>query len=89
MDEFFRTEVIHQGFNKTVVTLIPKGENVKSIRDFRPIAGCVVFLKIISKVLTTRLKNILPSVISQNQGALIVGQNIHNHIHLAYELLKV
>ncbi|XP_058784180.1 uncharacterized protein LOC131658948 [Vicia villosa] len=86
--EFFRTGVIDGRFNKTVVTLIPKGDNATSIRDYRPIAGCTTFLKIISKILTARLRKVLPSVINVNQAAFVVGQDIHNHIHLAYELLK-
>lgn len=88
VDEFFKTGMILKGFNQTVVTLIPKGEHAKNIRDFRPIAGCTVFLKIISKVLTNRMRSIMPDVISKNQAAFVVGQDIHNHIHLAYELLK-
>ncbi|XP_058760304.1 uncharacterized protein LOC131633624 [Vicia villosa] len=88
VNEFFRTGVIRKNFNKIVVTLIPKGDHAKSINDFRHIAGCTIFLKIISKILTARMRFVLPSVINKNQAAFVAGQDIHNHIHLAYELLK-
>ncbi|XP_058749651.1 uncharacterized protein LOC131622632 [Vicia villosa] len=38
--------------------------------------------------MTQRMGRVLPSIISKNQAAFVPGQNIHNHILLAYELLK-
>ncbi|XP_058777040.1 uncharacterized protein LOC131651391 [Vicia villosa] len=88
VNEFFSTGMMHKQFNKTVVTLIPKGDSAKSIRDFRPIAGCTIFLKIVSKVITARMRSVMPEIINKNQAAFVAGQDIHNHIHLAYELIK-
>jgi hypothetical protein len=86
--EFFEQMMLFTPFNQTVVTLVPKYEGAKSVKDFRPIAGCSTFYKILSKVLTARLGKVLPSVISLSQAAFVPGQIIHNHIMLAYELLK-
>lgn len=86
--EFFDRGYIYKPFNTTVVTLIPKHEGAKGVKDYRPIAGCTTFYKIISKILTARLGKVLQDVISLNQAAFIPGQNIHNHIMLAYELVK-
>ncbi|XP_058726565.1 uncharacterized protein LOC131597923 [Vicia villosa] len=38
--------------------------------------------------MTKRLGTVLPSIVSLNQSAFIPGQVIHNHIMMAYELLK-
>ncbi|KAK2434278.1 hypothetical protein QL285_019443 [Trifolium repens] len=62
--EFFEQMMLFTPFNQTVVTLVPKYEGAKSVKDFRPIAGCSTFYKILSKVLTARLGKVLPSVIS-------------------------
>lgn len=86
--EFFENDRLFLPFNRTLVTLIPKSEDAKSVRDYRPIAGCSTFYKIISKILTARLGSMMPSVISKAQAAFVPGQNIHNHILLAYELIK-
>lgn len=86
--EFFDHNRLYKPFNKTVVTLIPKNDDAKCVKDYRPIAGCTTFYKIISKILTARLGGVLQDVISRNQSAFVLGQNIHNHIMLAYELIR-
>jgi hypothetical protein len=86
--EFFNKNVLYRAFNETVVTLIPKHPATKTVKEFRPIAGCSTFYKIISKILTDRLGRVLSSIISPSQAAFVPGQKIHNHILLAFELLK-
>lgn len=53
--EFFNNERLYKAFNNTLVTLIPNSVEAKNIREYRPIAGCTTFYKIISKILTVRL----------------------------------
>lgn len=85
---FFENERLYKAFNITMVTLIPKSDEATSIKDFRPIARCTILYKIISKVLTARLGKVLGNIISPCQVAFIHGQQIYNHILLAYELMK-
>ncbi|CAK8543759.1 unnamed protein product [Lathyrus sativus] len=86
--EYFETGKLYKAFNVTVVSLIPKDHDACEIKDYRPIAVYTIFYKIISKILTDRLGTVIPSVVNHNQAAFIPGQNIHNHIMLATELLK-
>lgn len=44
---------------ETNMVLIPKKDNLESMRDLRPISLCNVLYKIISKVLSNRLKPLL------------------------------
>lgn len=46
-----------------MVVLIPKVHNPENLQDLRPISLCNVVYKIISKLLTSRLKIILPEII--------------------------
>ncbi|XP_058761495.1 uncharacterized protein LOC131634890 [Vicia villosa] len=85
---FFTRGKLFRAFNSTVVTLIPKHDQANEVRDFRPIAGCTTVYKIISKVLTNRLGSMLHEVIHHSQAAFLKGQLIHNHILLAFELMK-
>ncbi|CAK8564653.1 unnamed protein product [Lathyrus sativus] len=86
--DFFRHERLFKAFNSTVVTLILKHCDAQSIKDYRPIAGCTTVYKIISKILTTRLGKVIGDVVHHSQAAFVPGQQIHNHILLAYELIK-
>ncbi|CAK8579589.1 unnamed protein product [Lathyrus sativus] len=86
--EYFETGKIYKAFNNVVVSLTPKGQSASEIQDYRPITICTTFYKIISKILTNRLGAVIPSVVNHNQAAFVPGQNIHQHIMLATELLK-
>lgn len=85
--EYFDTGMVYKYFNYTVVILILKHDAVKKIKDFRPVVGCIIVLKIISEILTNRLRKVLPRIISPFQETFVSTQHIHNHIILAYELL--
>jgi len=50
--------VMPEGWNDTVVVLIPKVRNPERLKDLRPISLCNVVYKIASKVLSNRLKKI-------------------------------
>eukprot|EP00253_Pinus_taeda_P011568 PITA_11568 len=53
------------------MALIPKKPNPLSFDQFKPISLCNSSYKIITKILTNRLKKILPSLISENQGGFV------------------
>ena len=61
----------------------PKPERLS---DLRPISLCSVIYKIITKILTNRLKFVLTAVISESQSAFVPGRLITNNIMLSYEV---
>ena len=84
---FFVSGHLPSSLNTTHVRLIPKTTGAKGVADYRPIALCNVFYKIISKLLSIRLKAVLPCIISENQSAFIPGRAISDNLLITHETL--
>lgn len=82
-----RLGTILKSLNSTFLALIPKTEEAKTPDKFRPIALCNVIYKIISKVIASRLKTILPGIISEEQSGYVEGRQIFDNILLAQEMI--
>lgn len=73
--------------NDTTIVLTPKKDNADSMKDLRPIALCNVLYKVIAKVLSNRLRVILPGIISENQSAFVPNRSIADNVLIAFEML--
>ena len=85
---FFQNLHLPRIINATALSLIPKGSSPETMSDFRPIACCNVLYKCITKLLSLRLKHVLPSIISLPQTAFVPGRKIGDNILLSQSLLK-
>ncbi|XP_075096132.1 uncharacterized protein LOC142174238 [Nicotiana tabacum] len=74
--EFFSNGKLLKSVNCTTLTLIPKVANPNSVQEFRPIACCRIIYNIISRILTTKLKLVVESIVGESQSAFIEGRNI-------------
>ncbi|XP_073022635.1 uncharacterized protein [Primulina eburnea] len=84
--DFFQGSPMPQGFTATTITLIPKVEGARAWSDFRPISLCNVTNKIISKLLYSRLRDVVERLVSPNQSGFVPGRMISDNILLAQEL---
>lgn len=88
---FFQNEVDISSLNATNLVMIPKIEAPEQVGHFRPISLCNYSYKIISKVITNRLKPFMPKLVTENQRAFVMGRQIHDNIlvvHEAFHYLK-
>ena len=88
MNDFHASGVVNRGVNETYVALIPKKYGSCRISEFRPISLVTSLYKIISKVLVSRLKEVLNSTISQNQGAFVAHRQILDVVLVANEVVE-
>ncbi|KAM1803504.1 hypothetical protein ACFX12_029481 [Malus domestica] len=84
---FWHLGTLLRKLNHTNLVLIPKVKCPKNMTQFRPIALCNVSYKILAKVITNRLKKIMPKVIGENQSAFVAGKQIQDNILVVHEIL--
>lgn len=76
-----------QQLNETLLVLIPKKTSPESMMDLHPIALCQVLYKIISRMLSNRLKPLLSFIIFPQQSAFVAGRQIQDNSIIAYKVL--
>ena len=84
--EFFSADILDARLNQTNICLIPKTDRPCEMTEFRPISLCNVSYKIISKIMSKRLKFFLPTLISETQSAFVAKRLITDNILVAQEV---
>lgn len=73
--------------NATFIAFIPKEEHSQTPDKFQRIALCNVIYKIVSKVIASRLKPLLPLLISPEQSGYVEGRKITDGIIFTHEII--
>lgn len=86
--QFFTSRELLKCINVTTVTLVPKVSTPTLVNEYTPIACYTTVYKLISKVLTHKLKTVVDYIVSSSQSAFIEGRNILDNVIIAHELVK-
>lgn len=86
--EFFVTSKFPRGSNSSFITLIPKKQDAKVVKDFRPISLIGSFYKIIAKILANRLSMVISDIISDVQSAFVSNRQILDGPFILNELIS-
>ena len=74
---------------QAVITLIEKkGKDKRYIKNWRPISLLNVDAKILSKILASRVKKVISSLITSEQTAYVLGRVIGESIRLTSDLIE-
>ncbi|XP_071727978.1 uncharacterized protein [Rutidosis leptorrhynchoides] len=92
--KFTKTEIleaekgeISKGCNASFVTLIPKKVNPEGLGDFCPINLIESYYKIVSKILSNRLRKVIPAIVGPEQCAFLKGRYILDGFVIANETI--
>ena len=87
-DIFNKNEMPHS-LKQCLITCIPKGDkdrqNLK--KNWRPISLLPTLYKIISSAIASRIKSVLPHIISKTQTGFLEGRSITENTRLIYDLM--
>lgn len=84
---FFQSGSMPRTVNETHIRLIPKIRGPKKVSDYRPIALCNVYYKIISKLLARCIQPLLRELVSETQSAFVPKRAISDNVLITHEIL--
>jgi hypothetical protein len=89
INEFHSNAFLPKGFTATFLALIPKKDHPQELSDYRPISliGCAY--KVLSKILASRLKQVLGKLISICQSAFLPKRQILDGVVVINELIDL
>lgn len=85
VEETRKTSIIYVAFKFHFIALIPNSDHPTSFKDFLQISLCNFINKIISKIISNRLKPILFDHISLENFSFLENRQIHESIGVAQE----
>jgi len=83
----FKNSVGIKPLNKTLVTFIPKVEEVNLFSQLRPISLSNVFYKDFTKVLASRLITVMEKLVSRTQCNFVPQRQSRDNIIIAQEVI--
>jgi len=87
-DAFYNDTADLDRINRSYMVLLPKQPDAVEVNAFRPICLQNCALKIISKILTSRLQSEIPSLIDIQQTGFVKGRSISDTFIYAVELVQ-
>lgn len=87
VQHFFEEGKLSKTTNHTFFALIPKKPAADRVELFRPISLCNVAYKVVTKVLTMRLRNVLSNIIHPLQAAFVSKRSITDNCIINHELM--
>ena len=85
----FDSEILSFEQKRGVLRLIPKkGKDLTLIKNWRPISLLNTDYKLLTRILSSRLQKVLPSVISKDQSGYLKGRNIGINIRSIFDVIE-
>jgi hypothetical protein len=87
INDFYNEKISLENFNSSYITLVPKTDSPCSPNDFRPISLLNGSLKILTKLLASRLQDIILKLVHKNQYGFLRKRSIQVCLGWAFEYI--
>lgn len=87
VSHFFSSGYLPKEWNHTNICLVTKKDRPKEASQYRPITLCNVIYKIISKIISNKLKPILKNIVSPFQNAFVPRRLMADNCLVAHKLV--
>ena len=89
LNEYFEKDELSVTQKQGIIALLPKGVKPRQyIKNWRPISLRNVNYKLLSGVLASRLKKVLPKIISMEQKGFLENRYIGENIRTLYDIMQ-
>ena len=89
LNESYRTGSLPISMRQLIISCIPKGDKPRdNLKNWRPISLASVLYKLGSSVIASRIKKVLPKLISTTQTGFLDGRFIGESTRLIYDLMN-
>ena len=85
---FHATRSFPKGCNASFIALVPKVRDPSSLDQFRPISLVGAIYKIITKILSRRMKKVMSSIIDDCQSAFLSDRGLTDSVVMTNEILE-
>jgi retron-type reverse transcriptase len=87
INDFYNEKISLEMINSAYITLVPKTDSPSSPNDFRPISLLNSSLKILTKLLASRLQDIILKLVHKNQYDFLRKRSIQDCLGWAFEYI--
>ncbi|MCO5581256.1 hypothetical protein L7F22_035134 [Adiantum nelumboides] len=88
LQEIFDTGIMLQHMSSGIISLIPKGGDASTLRQWRPITPMSSVYKILARMITSRLRPFLPELMHLSQTDFVQDRSILNNVVTFYEAVE-
>ena len=89
LNDCFRVGSLCTSQREALLRLIYKKDDKRLAKNWRPISLLNCDYKLASKIITDRLKQVMPSIVHSDQTCSVVGRSIFSNLHLIRDTLDM